>query len=456
MIDCIETSARERLILGGALAAYAAVVATGVAVHEPWWDEAQAWLLARDASIADLLTRRLAYEGHPPLWYLILAIPAKLGLPYKSINVVAALIGTAGVVWLAALRHVPIAVRAVLPFTFFSAYQFTVVSRAYVLIPPLLFAIAAIYERRDQCFVRFALLLALLMQVSVHGACLAAGLLALFAVDVWRGRQQRPPLAAATAILAASAAVLLFVLWPRPGLLSPVDLSCDPRKIARLAAGIATASLGVPGALAIPLVTILLLWAYRRGVLLELAVLTAVMLPVASMYFARWHEGLFFWAAAFALLLPARSASPRLLSAAGWTIVAAVFALHVLWTAQSLAYDVRAPFTGSRAAARFIADHGLVRKRLATAGLRCTELQPYFPRRDAPAFWDWTQPAVWNVPADADVVVTCSGYRADHLYGAAMRRRADYRELASFRGGYFWKDRIAEETEFAIFERVAP
>jgi hypothetical protein len=32
-------------VLAAAFAGYVAVVAFGVAVHEPWWDEAQAWLL---------------------------------------------------------------------------------------------------------------------------------------------------------------------------------------------------------------------------------------------------------------------------------------------------------------------------------------------------------------------------------------------------------------------------
>ena len=40
--------------------------------HVLWRDEAQAWLIARDShSLRDLLTL-VHYEGHPPLWYLLL------------------------------------------------------------------------------------------------------------------------------------------------------------------------------------------------------------------------------------------------------------------------------------------------------------------------------------------------------------------------------------------------
>lgn len=33
--------------------------------HEPWFDEAQSWLLARDANFFDLITKYLRYEGSP-------------------------------------------------------------------------------------------------------------------------------------------------------------------------------------------------------------------------------------------------------------------------------------------------------------------------------------------------------------------------------------------------------
>ena len=47
---------------------YALVVVLMVLHHEPWADEAQAWLLARDASLWDLWTRLMHYEGSPGIW----------------------------------------------------------------------------------------------------------------------------------------------------------------------------------------------------------------------------------------------------------------------------------------------------------------------------------------------------------------------------------------------------
>lgn len=50
--------------------------------HEPWFDEAQAWQIARSASIKDILFKIPHWEGHPQLWHLLLVPFAKLGAPY--------------------------------------------------------------------------------------------------------------------------------------------------------------------------------------------------------------------------------------------------------------------------------------------------------------------------------------------------------------------------------------
>ena len=63
--------------------------AVGMYFHEPWFDEIQAYLIARDASVHDILFHLPHYEGHPPLWHLLLMIPARLGLSCKaSLNAV--------------------------------------------------------------------------------------------------------------------------------------------------------------------------------------------------------------------------------------------------------------------------------------------------------------------------------------------------------------------------------
>ena len=65
--------------------------------HEPWADEAQAWLLARDASIKDLITVNMRYEGSPVLWHMILKAFIKFGLTYEFLYIVPIIFTSIGV-----------------------------------------------------------------------------------------------------------------------------------------------------------------------------------------------------------------------------------------------------------------------------------------------------------------------------------------------------------------------
>ncbi len=51
--------------------------------REPWRDEAETWLMARDASFAEVL-HRTAYLGTPVLWFTLLFPFAKSGLPFET------------------------------------------------------------------------------------------------------------------------------------------------------------------------------------------------------------------------------------------------------------------------------------------------------------------------------------------------------------------------------------
>jgi hypothetical protein len=96
--------------------------------HEPWADEAQAWLLCRDSSLLELLWERLRYEGHPSLWYLILYVPSKL-LPYGSMRVIAVLIFTTSIAVVVFRSPFPRSIAALLPFMFFVSHQYSMIAK---------------------------------------------------------------------------------------------------------------------------------------------------------------------------------------------------------------------------------------------------------------------------------------------------------------------------------------
>ena len=59
------------------------LVITGLYFHEPLFDAAQSWLIGRDASMYDILFVLPHYEGHPPLWHIILKAVSLMGLSYE-------------------------------------------------------------------------------------------------------------------------------------------------------------------------------------------------------------------------------------------------------------------------------------------------------------------------------------------------------------------------------------
>ena len=130
---------------------YTALIIWISVFHELWFDEAQAWMIAKDASLYDILFKIPHYETHPPLWHLMLAIPAKAGLPYelsmKAIQILTAVLMVAVIEFKSPLPNI---IKVILPFTYWTAYQYGVISRPYALFAALLFLCASLYMERDE------------------------------------------------------------------------------------------------------------------------------------------------------------------------------------------------------------------------------------------------------------------------------------------------------------------
>ena len=134
--------------------------------HEKWRDEAQAWLIARDLNFLDIL-KQMSYEGHPPLWHLLLMPFAKLGFPYITESVLCWAI-TCLSAWLILTKSpfkkgTQILILLTAPMLFLCP----VVARSYCLIPLALTLIAIFYPRRKQKPVRYTLSILLLAYTHI-------------------------------------------------------------------------------------------------------------------------------------------------------------------------------------------------------------------------------------------------------------------------------------------------
>lgn len=134
-------------------------------LHEPWRDEANVWLIARELSPLQLF-HEIKYQGHPCLWYLLLMPFAKAGLPFRTIEVISFLVmaAAAGIFWWKGPLNR--AVKAVCLFSPVFTYFYPVIARNYCLIALFLMILAWQYPQRNRHCVRYGLLLGLLVQAD--------------------------------------------------------------------------------------------------------------------------------------------------------------------------------------------------------------------------------------------------------------------------------------------------
>lgn len=384
------------------------VVATALVAwaHEPWRDEADIWVLARDwdGSLASL-RQFTAGSGCPALWPLLLLVVVKVGLPYGAMTALSWLLGAAAVLLLVR-SPLPPALRVLLPFSFLFGYEYPVIARPYALLSLLVLCAAALHDASD---LRRALLRGLCVGLVgntnanglVVGLGLGVGLLLELRAAPSRARAAGAGLALALGLLA------VVQLWP------PADATEFPPPSSPLGAvralGNATAPFerAAPGlldrlpasteplgpalgvALGVTLLAGLCAGAVRPGVRGALLIALGGLLLVFALRYSGSprHHGVLQLVCAWALWVERRAgpAAGRALRAQQVATAAWVVALlaSVPTTVGLWRLELREPFSGGAEAAAFLRASGLDRGELAAhLPYECVPILPYLAPRD--------------------------------------------------------------------------
>ena len=153
--------------------------------HEPWYDEIQAWMVASDASFGEMIFTLPHYEGHPPIWTLILSIFAKTGVPMEIGLRIPTLLFSATAAFLVIFKA-PFKkwIRCLIPFSYYLFYQYTVICRPYSMMF-LGFVLAAMfYKERNKKPARYLAALFLLCVSSAYGILFAGMLCLVWTVEI--------------------------------------------------------------------------------------------------------------------------------------------------------------------------------------------------------------------------------------------------------------------------------
>ena len=165
-------SKKTWIIYGLVFAAYLCIAIFAGIHHEPWADEAQSWLIARDNhSLIDLL-RAVKYEGTLPTWHLLNKVFQLAGLDYAHLFVIPLIFSAIGVILLF-FTDAPLWAKVMLPFSFFVVYQNAVVARQYSMVFPAMMLIVILYKKRFEMPVRYHLALLLLALTSSYGVVIS-------------------------------------------------------------------------------------------------------------------------------------------------------------------------------------------------------------------------------------------------------------------------------------------
>lgn len=461
---------------------YALVVFWTIAHHEPWGDEAQAWLIARDTPIWEMLASVLRYEGTPPLWHVLCALLTRLGLPYEAFPYVGGLIACSGVLFF--LRFAPFSrpITALLPFTYFICYQYSVVARSYVFAPLALFALAWIWQKRHERPFLFCLLIILLANLSAFGFLIAGALMLLHLISLPGARGQYSSnswrrlacgVALYTVVCLAIIAELMppddgsFLAWieeRRPSETTWVVLAFVP-----VLYSISTNVFIVLAAL----VPSLILFVRRRTLHLYLIPIALCSAFACKIHVAIHHMGLYQLVWLFALWVtyelvkaaPENERKTDRLLFLGCIIPFLAGSCYA--SAVTIYNDIREPYCGSREAAQYIASR---RDEIGSiVGFSCGTIpispyfdEPIFENMDnchGSSFWFWSTRQNMAVQPDEQIDMIVFATQSEK-HAVLPWENPDFRfylapgfSLRLFDGHYFFRGTTEDRFAILVFER---
>lgn len=461
------------------------------AAHEPWADEAQAWSLARDSGLAELMVERVRYEGTPGLWHVMLWIAQRCGLTYSQlylIPVTCALAGAAVVLWRAPF---PLWVRLGTVCSYFFAYQFAVIARSYS-VDLLLIPLAAWwFADRAERPLRYALVIGLIANLNTHGLLIAALLGFELLIQLWRqARLTAPASLLALGLAVVSGLIALATVWqPADSAFLAAGTTPPWYRVLPLYLGEAfvnrvsifsRAQVTAVDWFAGILLTVYVLW--RTALFLRTSPtrllclgLFAVLIGFTAVFASPWHSGVLYLVWIFALWTGWRFADGAAHRAImlPFAVVAVAQAVQTIGTGL---WDYRATYSPAQEVAAVIAqfDRQHPDARIAAYGYKSFAVQPwllgnpydnYHGGAARPSFVRWDAAEPWKImhsearwqallAENPDlIVVSLTAFKGSSAPLLPAACKAGYVPTKTFPGRMMWRNTVHEDDTLTLFER---
>lgn len=162
---------------------YILMLGFGLAQHEIWMDEAHHWLVPRDSATLGEMLQSLRYEGHPGLWNILLYFSTFFSEQVWIMQLLHGGIASLSIYLVTVCSPFPRWVRWLLPFGYFTLFEYGMISRNYALAFLLAFLFVWEVKKENGSFLRLMIYLALLANTHLLGFCLS--ILLCFYIE-WR------------------------------------------------------------------------------------------------------------------------------------------------------------------------------------------------------------------------------------------------------------------------------
>lgn len=204
----------RKILFGTTLFLYVLINLLFIIWHEPYRDEANVWLMAKYLTPGELLAE-IHSQGHPILWYLLVMPFAKLGFPYRTIEILSlSIMSVAAFLFLFKAKLVGIT-KILCVFSPVFMFFYPVIARGYCLIILLLVLLALVYPKRYKQPMLYGLLVGLLVQADTVAIGIAGGISIAWLLEAsyLHFRRKSPDKYLKTAISGLWLPLLSLVFW---------------------------------------------------------------------------------------------------------------------------------------------------------------------------------------------------------------------------------------------------
>ncbi len=427
--------------------------------HEPWSDEAQSFLIARDTSLSEVLSY-MKYEGTPPLWVFILKLFIFLGGTYETLYILPIFFSTIGLIIFEFKIKAPWYIKLLFPFSYFILYQYTIIARSYCLIFPVLMLLALVYNKRFERPILYSIVLYILMNISLHTLIIAGSLYLIYLIEVVKDKKYKTKkISIACILIFITLAVTVLITLPAEDC---VYMSNGGKNFLYV---ITEETIGndeptiIQGVITV-LFLITLYIIMRKKDNKDFFEISILFLPLLAFFMIvtcqKWHIGIV-WILFVSYLIMKDIINKDLIAKIFVTFICVV---QVIWTFKSYKYDIFENYSASKNAAEFIKQYNYEELYIYGLGYSVTAIQPYFEKNifdnkeSDKAFNLWKVDGNYSQTekfvTDADIYVLSTIYLTEEVYENIKKIDENLYEKYKFSGNIYVKDDIYEAEEYII------